>query len=87
MSSLLPRLRELNRRFAARLVQLDATPRRDPTTGAYTARGTIDGKTLRKVWSMNPPQPKPAEDDKPGAPLSGRAALKRSLVTAIRARK
>jgi hypothetical protein len=73
----LRRLHELNRRLDAKLVQLDAIPMRDKRTGAFTARGTVTGKTLRKVWATAKP---------PTAPTpSGKASFKTALLSAIRA--
>lgn len=72
----LRRLRELSRRIDAKLVQLDAAPLRDRNTGAFTARGTVTGKTLRKAWSTAKPQT---------AAPTGKASFKSALVSALRA--
>jgi len=75
----LRRLIELNRRLDAKLsefVQLDAAPLRDAKTGAFTTRGSVTGKTLRKVWtSAKPTAPTP----------NGKASFKSALIAAIRA--
>lgn len=72
----LHRLRELSRRIDAKLVQLDAVPIRDRHTGAFTTRGTVTGKALRKVWGAPKPQ---------AAAPSGKASFKSALVSALRA--
>jgi hypothetical protein len=74
------RLIELNRRLDAKLsnlVQLDAAPMRDKRTGTFTARGTADAKTLRKVWASAKPPTSPTPD--------GKASFKSALLAAIRA--
>lgn len=72
------RLRALSVRMSAALVALDAMPRRDPKTGTFAARGSIDAKTLRRGWAL---AGKPADNE----PEQRRDAFRRSLISSLRA--
>lgn len=51
------RLQALSSHMTTALVALDATPRRDPKTGAFTARGSFTPNALRRAWSTATPRP------------------------------
>jgi hypothetical protein len=83
------RLVALSARADRALHELDAVPRRDPLTGAFTARGTVTPRTLRKAWSgprVLPDRPAPApESDAPTPqPRDRREAFRASLAAALR---
>lgn len=88
--STLARLVALSARADRALHELDAAPRRDPKTGAFTARGTVTPGTLRKAWSVpragarysTPPPDRPAPAL---APRNRRAAFTASLAAALNA--
>jgi len=78
------RLVALSARTDRALLELGAVPRRDPTTGAFTARGTVTPGVLRKAWSgprVLPDRIAPAAL----APRNARAAFTASLAAALNA--
>lgn len=71
------RLCALSARMTAALVALDAMPRRDPKTGTFAARGSIDAKALRRGWAT-------AGQRAPDEPEQPRDAFRRSLISSLR---
>lgn len=83
------RLRALSARMSAALVALNAMPRRDPKTGTFAARGSIDAKTLRRGWASAEPSIKRTAALRAsvgGDKREGRRdAFRRSLISSLRA--
>lgn len=80
------RLVALSARADRALLELDAVPRRDPKTGAFTARGTVTPDALRKAWSG--PRVLPARSAPVSVfatPRNRRAAFTASLAAALNA--